>query len=110
MKAVLFDQPGDASVLYVGETDEPVRKSGEVLIEITATAVNRADVMQRMGFYPPPPGVSDIPGLEVSGYIAEVVAILTLGQGRARRRLTGHHFRRRAMAQIATQEGERQTG
>lgn len=69
MKAVLFDQPGDADVLHLGEAPEPERRPGEVLIEVAATAVNRADVMQRLGYYPPPPGASSILGLEAAGRI-----------------------------------------
>lgn len=71
MKAVTIRAPGGLEVLVV-RTDWPVPKParGEVLIKVAAAGVNRADVMQRMGTYPMPPGVSaDIPGLEVSGTI-----------------------------------------
>ena len=61
MKAVLVN---DKHELRWGETDTPEAKSGEVLIKIHATAINRADLMQRQGFYPPPPGASPIMGLE----------------------------------------------
>ena len=73
MRAVTFDQPGEPDVLYVAETDDlPAPGPGEVLIEVAATAVNRADLLQRQGFYAPPPGSSEILGLECSGRIAAV--------------------------------------
>ena len=53
MKAVLVKQPGDASQLYIGEYPKPVPKDGEILVQVKATAVNRADISQRAGFYPP---------------------------------------------------------
>jgi putative PIG3 family NAD(P)H quinone oxidoreductase len=66
--------PGPPEVLKPAERPDPVAGAGEVLIEVAAAGVNRPDVMQRRGFYPPPPGASDIPGLEVSGTIAAVGA------------------------------------
>ena len=76
MRAVTFDSPGDPTVLHVAEVaDPPPPGPGEVLLDIAATAVNRADLLQRMGFYNPPPGASDIIGLECSG------RILSLGEG-----------------------------
>ncbi|HST49215.1 NAD(P)H-quinone oxidoreductase [Jatrophihabitans sp.] len=70
MKAVLIAEPGGPEVLLLGEAPEPVPTAGEVLLEVAATAVNRADLMQRAGKYPPPPGASPILGLECSGWIA----------------------------------------
>ncbi|MGH8149923.1 MAG: NAD(P)H-quinone oxidoreductase [Steroidobacteraceae bacterium] len=72
MKAVEVSEPGPAKVLRV--TDRPVPEPGptEVLVRIVAAGVNRPDVMQRQGAYPPPAGVTDIPGLEVAG---EIVAL-----------------------------------
>lgn len=70
MKAVFITEPGGPEVLQVREVDAPVPGPGEVLIDVVAAGVNRADVQQRRGFYPPPPGASEIPGLEVSGRIA----------------------------------------
>lgn len=72
MAAVLTAGQGDPDVLHLAEAPVPEPKPGEVLIKVTAAGVNRADVMQRRGFYPPPPGASDIIGLEVSGHIAAV--------------------------------------
>lgn len=69
MKAVFITEPGGPEVLQVREVEAPVPGPGEVLIDVVAAGVNRADVQQRRGFYPPPPGASEIPGLEVSGRI-----------------------------------------
>jgi NADPH2:quinone reductase len=72
MRAVTFDSPGDPDVLRVDEVADPAPPGpGEVLLDVTATAVNRADLLQRMGFYDPPPGASTILGLECSGHIAQ---------------------------------------
>ena len=72
MRAVTVSQPGGADVLGWGDVPDPVPWDGEVLIDVVATAVNRADILQRQGFYPPPPGASEILGLECSGRIAAV--------------------------------------
>ncbi|UKA63373.1 NAD(P)H-quinone oxidoreductase [Arthrobacter sp. FW306-04-A] len=70
MKAVYISEPGGPEVLEVREVPPPVPGPGEVLIDVVAAGLNRADVQQRRGFYAPPPGASEIPGLEVSGRIA----------------------------------------
>ena len=70
MRAITITAPGDPDVLVPADVDDPVAGPGEVLLDVTATAVNRADVMQRRGFYDPPPGASPYPGLECSGRIA----------------------------------------
>ncbi|WP_242497277.1 NAD(P)H-quinone oxidoreductase [Nocardioides oleivorans] len=72
MRAVVTTADGGPEVLSIGEVDDPRPAAGEVLIDVAATAVNRADTLQRMGLYPPPPGASDIIGLECSGRIAEL--------------------------------------
>ena len=64
--------PGGPEVLRPVERPDPVPARGEVLIRVAAAGINRPDVMQRRGAYPPPPGASDIPGLEVAGTIAAV--------------------------------------
>ena len=69
MRVVEVTKPGDANVLELGERTIPVPGSGEVLIKVAAAGMNRADVMQRNGHYPPPPGASDLLGLEVSGTV-----------------------------------------
>jgi putative PIG3 family NAD(P)H quinone oxidoreductase len=74
MRAVTFSEPGGPEVLEWGEVPDPVCGPGEVLVDVTATAVNRADLMQRQGFYPPPPGASEVLGLECSGVVSEVGA------------------------------------
>ena len=72
MKAVLMNEFGGVEVLKVGEVDKPTPKEGQVLVKVIATSINRPDLVQRQGNYPPPPGDSEILGLEVSGTIAEV--------------------------------------
>ncbi|HEY0485869.1 MAG TPA: NAD(P)H-quinone oxidoreductase [Mycobacteriales bacterium] len=70
MHAITIREPGGPDVLEWSEVPDPEPGSGEVLIDVAATAVNRADIMQRQGYYPPPPGASEVPGLECSGTIA----------------------------------------
>ncbi|GAA1637557.1 NAD(P)H-quinone oxidoreductase [Georgenia ruanii] len=77
MRAAVAPTFGDPEVLQVETVADPVLRSGEVLIQVAATAVNRADTLQRRGYYPPPPGVSDIIGLECSGTIVEVADDVT---------------------------------
>lgn len=72
MRAILVDHPGGPEVLRLGEVPDPVLGPGEVLLRVRASAVNRADLLQRQGFYPPPPGASEILGLEASGTVAAV--------------------------------------
>ena len=72
MRAVTISEPGSPDVLGWSEVPDPVCGPGEVLVDVAATAVNRADLMQRQGFYPPPEGASEILGLECSGVISEV--------------------------------------
>jgi NADPH:quinone reductase-like Zn-dependent oxidoreductase len=74
MKAVIVEKPGDENALKLGEVPEPAIKPDEILIRVHAAGVNRADILQRLGFYPPPPGVSEIIGMEVAG---EVVALVS---------------------------------
>src|SRR3954464_9822933 len=72
MRAVTIAEPGGPEVLGWGEVPDPVCGPEEVVVDVAATAVNRADLLQRQGFYPPPPGASDILGLECSGIVSEV--------------------------------------
>ncbi len=83
MRAVEISQFGGPEVLVVGGRSLPRPGPGEVLIQVVAAGVNRPDIMQRSGLYPPPPGASDLPGLEVSGHICEIgdgVSTEMLGQ------------------------------
>lgn len=75
MRAIAIAEPGGPEVLALSELPDPVPAAGEVLVRVHAAGVNRADVVQRQGLYPPPPGAPDTPGLEVAG---EIVA---LGEG-----------------------------
>lgn len=72
MRAITIPEPGGPEALVWAEVPDPVPGEGEVLVEVVAGAVNRADILQRQGFYNPPPGASPYPGLECSGRIAEV--------------------------------------
>jgi len=72
MRAVTTTGFGDLDVLRWATADDPVAGPGEVVVDVVASAVNRADLLQRQGFYPPPPGASEILGLECSGRIASV--------------------------------------
>ena len=72
MKVIEIREPGGPEVLVPAERPRPSPGPGEVLIQVAAAGVNRPDVMQRLGRYPPPPGASDIPGLEVAGIVEEV--------------------------------------
>ena len=78
MTAIGIRAPGGPEVLVPEERPVPVPAAGEILIKVAAAGVNRPDVVQRQGHYPPPPGASDIPGLEIAG---DVVAA---GPGAAR--------------------------
>ncbi|MDP4651788.1 MAG: NAD(P)H-quinone oxidoreductase [Haliea sp.] len=72
MRCIEITEPGAPSVLKIAERSAPVAAAGELLIDVFAAGVNRPDVMQRLGFYPPPPGASDLLGLEVAGKVAAV--------------------------------------
>jgi len=81
MTVVGISKPGGPEVLLPETRSVPVPGSGEILVKVGAAGVNRPDVAQRSGAYPPPPGASDLPGLEIAG---EVVA---LGAGAAKHKL-----------------------
>jgi len=72
MRAVVVRHPGGVDQLALEEVDDPVLQAGQVKIEVRATALNRADLLQRRGLYPPPAGASDLLGLECAGVVAEV--------------------------------------
>jgi putative PIG3 family NAD(P)H quinone oxidoreductase len=75
MHGVVCAGHGDVDILRWAEVEDPTPAAGEVLIDVVASAVNRADLSQRMGFYPPPPGITDVLGLECSG------RVIALGNG-----------------------------
>src|SRR5579883_106240 len=92
MKAIQIARPGGPEVLEWTDAPDPEPGPGEILVDVTASAVNRADLLQRRGLYPPPPGASEILGMECSGRVAalgdgvtewqigdEVCALLTGG-------------------------------
>src|SRR5262247_2881726 len=72
MIAIEISKPGGPDVLVPVERPTPEPGAGEILIKVAAAGVNRPDVMQRLGKYPPPPGASDIPGLEIAGTVDRV--------------------------------------
>lgn len=72
VKAIVIDAPGDESVMHIGDVPAPELAPGCLRIRVAAAAVNRADLLQRRGLYPPPPGASEILGLECSGEVVEV--------------------------------------
>ncbi len=83
MRAILVREPGDETVLVLGSAPSPTLGPADVRIRVRATAVNRADLLQRQGLYPPPPGASPILGLECAGDVQEVGAAvqgITLGE------------------------------
>jgi NADPH2:quinone reductase len=77
VRTVVVTKPGDAGQLQVVERPIPVPRADELLVAVRATSVNRADVMQRQGRYPPPRGASDVLGLEVAGEVVETGAEVT---------------------------------
>ena len=81
MKAIDLQEPGGPEVLVLVDRPVPRPESGEVLIKIAAAGVNRPDVLQRKGGYPPPPGAPSIPGLEIAG------VIVAIGEGVEREQL-----------------------
>src|SRR5881394_2946015 len=72
MRAVVFDRFGDESVLRLGDVPTPILGEGDVRIRVRAAGVNRADLLQRQGHYPPPAGASEILGMECAGEVMEV--------------------------------------
>lgn len=74
MRAIVQDAPGDESTLRLGDAPSPALGAGDLRLRVMATAVNRADLLQRQGLYPPPPGASPILGLECAGEVVEVGA------------------------------------
>lgn len=72
MRAIVVREPGDETVLQMGEVPAPALGPADVRIRVRTTSVNRADLLQRQGFYPPPPGASDVLGLECAGEVVEV--------------------------------------
>jgi NADPH:quinone reductase len=69
MQAIEISTPGGPEALQLTQRTDPVAQAGELLIRVTASGVNRPDVLQRKGLYPPPKGVSDLPGLEIAGTV-----------------------------------------
>ncbi|MDZ7603647.1 MAG: NAD(P)H-quinone oxidoreductase [Hoeflea sp.] len=77
MRAVEIREPGGPEVLQITTRERPVPKEREVLVRVLAAGINRPDCLQRQGAYPPPPGVTDIPGLEIAGEVVAAGAAVT---------------------------------
>jgi len=90
MKAIVIDEPGDEIRMHLGDAEAPALRPGSVRIAVAGAGVNRADLLQRQGLYPPPPGASPILGLECAGTVSE------LGEG-----VTGVAVGDRVMALLA---------
>jgi NADPH:quinone reductase len=91
MRAVEIPAPGPPEVLRIVDRPDPVPGPGEVLIEVSAAGINRPDLMQRQGHYPPPQDVTDIPGLEVAG---RVIALGQSDDGAVPMSASGHRWRK----------------
>ena len=76
MNYIQIEKHGDPDVLVLSSQSVPEPDLNEVLIRVEAAGVNRPDIMQRKGLYPPPPGTTDVPGLEVSGIVVKKVKML----------------------------------
>src|SRR5436305_11826638 len=74
MTVIAIREPGPPDVLVPQERDTPQPKAGEMLVKVAAAGVNRPDVMQRLGKYPPPQGATEIPGLEIAGEVVQLGA------------------------------------
>ena len=72
MKAIIQTGSGGVETLRLGEIDRPILQEGQLLVRVCAASVNRADIVQREGRYPAPPGASPILGLDVAGWVEEV--------------------------------------
>src|ERR1700751_1523075 len=77
MKALIVEKPGDESALKIADVPEPSLNPDEIFMRVRAAGVNRADILQRQGFYPPPPGASEIIGMECAGEVAAVGSSVT---------------------------------
>ncbi|MYA41461.1 MAG: alcohol dehydrogenase catalytic domain-containing protein, partial [Gemmatimonadetes bacterium] len=77
MRAVIIPEFGEPDILRLESVPDPEPSSREVLVRVGASGVNRADLLQRRGLYPPPPGASEVPGLEFAGVVEEVGAVVT---------------------------------
>jgi putative PIG3 family NAD(P)H quinone oxidoreductase len=82
LRAIVVAAPGGPEQLHIEEIPDPVARDGEIVVRVAGAGINRADLLQRQGFYPPPPGASDILGLEASGVVASVgPGVTTLAEG-----------------------------
>jgi putative PIG3 family NAD(P)H quinone oxidoreductase len=82
LRGIVVAAPGGPEQLHIADVPDPVARGGEIVVRVAGAGVNRADLLQRQGFYPPPPGASDILGLEASGVVASLGAgVATFSEG-----------------------------
>jgi putative PIG3 family NAD(P)H quinone oxidoreductase len=82
LRAIVVASPGGPEQLHVAEVPDPVAREGEIIVRVAGAGINRADLLQRQGFYPPPPGASEILGLEASGVVASIgTGVLSVTEG-----------------------------
>ncbi len=90
MRQARFEGAGGPEVIKIGDAPVPAPGAGQVLVKVAAAGVNRPDVQQRGGFYPPPPGATEIPGLEIAGTIVRKVCALVISGGYAQYAVADH--------------------
>ncbi len=106
MTVIGISKPGGPEVLLPETRAVPAPGPGEILIKVAAAGVNRPDVAQRSGAYPPPPGASDLPGLEIAGEVVAVGAGATQAQARRQGDVAGGRRRLRAILHRAGCPGD----
>jgi putative PIG3 family NAD(P)H quinone oxidoreductase len=100
MRAIVVKQPGGPEVLQLGEVPEPKPREGDLMVRVRAAGVNRADLLQRLGRYPPPPGESELIGLEVAGEVEHAAGAFQRGD-RVMALLAGGGYAERARVPAA---------
>ena len=106
MTVVGISKPGGPEVLVPETRALPVPGPGEILVKVLAAGVNRPDVAQRSGAYPPPPGASDLPGLEIAGEVVALGAGASQAQARRQGDVAGGRRRLRAILHRAGRPGD----
>src|SRR5256885_17148846 len=93
MRAIVVREPGGPEVLEIREVPDPQPREGDLIVRVRGAGVNRADLLQRLGRYPPPPGESDILGMEIAGEVEQAAGAWQRGD-RGMGRLAGGGFAR----------------
>src|SRR2546423_4721098 len=95
MRAIVVKQPGGPEVLKLAEVPDPQPREGDLIVRVRGAGVNRADLLQRLGRYPPPPGESDILGMEIAGEVEQAAGAWQRGD-RVMALLAGRGYPERA--------------